>query len=55
MTPWPLVRPEQGLLRLRKELGVFANLRPVQVHPALINASPLKPEILQGCGYAGGA
>jgi 3-isopropylmalate dehydrogenase len=41
-------RPERGLLRLRKGLGVFANLRPVKVHPALIDASPLKPEKLQG-------
>jgi 3-isopropylmalate dehydrogenase len=42
------VRPEQGLLKLRKELGVYANLRPVKVQPALVNASTLKPEILQG-------
>ena len=42
------VRPEQGLLALRKGLGVFANLRPVRVHPALIAASPLKPERLTG-------
>jgi len=42
------VRPEQGLLALRKGLGVFANLRPVRVHPALIAASPLKPEKLEG-------
>jgi 3-isopropylmalate dehydrogenase len=41
-------RPERGLLRLRKGLGVFANLRPVKVHPALIDASPLKPERLGG-------
>ena len=41
-------RPERGLLALRKGLGVFANLRPVKVHPALIDASPLKPEKLQG-------
>ena len=41
-------RPERGLLALRKGLGVFANLRPVKVHPALIHASPLKPERLQG-------
>ncbi len=41
-------RPERGLLALRKGLGVFANLRPVKVHPALINASPLKPERLEG-------
>lgn len=45
--PLAPVRPEQGLLRLRKELGVFANLRPVKVHPHLINASPLKAEVLQ--------
>lgn len=42
------VRPEQGLLGLRKGLGVFANLRPVRVHPALIEASPLKPDRLVG-------
>jgi 3-isopropylmalate dehydrogenase len=42
------VRPEQGLLALRKGLGVFANLRPVRAHPALANASPLKPERLAG-------
>jgi 3-isopropylmalate dehydrogenase len=41
-------RPERGLLGLRKGLGVFANIRPVKVHPALIDASPLKPERLQG-------
>ncbi len=39
-------RPEKGLLGLRKGLGVFANLRPVKVHPALIGASPLRPEKL---------
>jgi 3-isopropylmalate dehydrogenase len=42
------VRPEQGLLRLRKELGLFANLRPVKVAPALAGASPLKPEAVTG-------
>jgi 3-isopropylmalate dehydrogenase len=42
------VRPEQGILALRKGLGVFANLRPVRVHPALADASPLKPEKLKG-------
>jgi 3-isopropylmalate dehydrogenase len=41
-------RPERGLLALRKGMGVFANLRPVKVHPALIEASPLKPEKLKG-------
>ena len=42
------VRPEQGLLRLRKELGVYANLRPVRVHAALAGASTLKPEVVEG-------
>ena len=42
------IRPEQGLLRLRAELGVFANLRPVQIIPELIDASPLKREVLEG-------
>ena len=46
--PTAKVRPERGLLALRKGLGVFANLRPVKVHPALIEASPLKPEKLAG-------
>ncbi|MDR2214555.1 MAG: 3-isopropylmalate dehydrogenase [Nevskiaceae bacterium] len=42
------LRPEAGLLRLRKELGVYANLRPVAVHPALENATTLKPEVVRG-------
>ena len=42
------LRPEQGLLRLRKELGLFANLRPARVYPELLAASPLKPEVIQG-------
>lgn len=46
--PRASVRPEQGLLNIRKALGLFANLRPVTVAPELINASPLKPEILHG-------
>lgn len=41
-------RPERGLLALRKGLGVFANMRPIKLHSALIDASPLKPERLQG-------
>ncbi|TMA20494.1 MAG: 3-isopropylmalate dehydrogenase, partial [Deltaproteobacteria bacterium] len=40
------VRPEQGLLALRKELGLFANLRPVTVHPRVASASPVKAELL---------
>jgi 3-isopropylmalate dehydrogenase len=46
--PSAKVRPEQGLLALRKALAVFANLRPVSIHPALIDASPIKPEVLRG-------
>lgn len=42
------LRPEQGLLKLRKALGLYANLRPVKVLPALRDASPLKPELLAG-------
>jgi 3-isopropylmalate dehydrogenase len=41
-------RPEKGLLGLRKGLGVFANLRPVTVHPALVDASPIKADRLAG-------
>lgn len=41
-------RPESGLLRLRKELGVFANLRPAIVFDELLDASALKPEIIKG-------
>ncbi|MCC6956037.1 MAG: 3-isopropylmalate dehydrogenase [Anaerolineales bacterium] len=46
--PLAPVRPEGGLLRLRKALGVFANLRPVRLHPSLLDASPLRPERLEG-------
>jgi len=41
-------RPEQGLLGIRKELGLFANLRPVRIFEALRDASSLKPEFLEG-------
>ena len=41
-------RPEQGLLGLRREMGVYANLRPVSVHPSLIAASPLRADRLEG-------
>lgn len=46
--PAAKVRPEQGLLALRKGLGTFANLRPVKPHPDLLDASPLRPERLVG-------
>jgi 3-isopropylmalate dehydrogenase len=42
------IRPEQGLLQLRKALGLFANLRPVVPHPALLDASPIKADLLRG-------
>ena len=48
---WPTdakVRPEQGLLQLRKSLGLFANLRPVVPHAAVLDASPIKAELLHG-------
>lgn len=46
--PQAKVRPEQALLGLRKELGLYANLRPVRPVPELLDASPLKPDVLQG-------
>ena len=42
------VRPEQGLLAMRKGLGLYANLRPVKPHPAALDASPIKPHLLNG-------
>ena len=42
------VRPERGLLRIRKELGLFANLRPALLYPELASASTLKPEVVSG-------
>ena len=42
------LRPETGLLGLRKEMGTFANLRPAMVYDELVNASSLKPEVIQG-------
>jgi 3-isopropylmalate dehydrogenase len=46
--PKARVRPEDGILAIRKGLGLFANLRPVKVYPALINSSSVKPNLLQG-------
>ena len=43
------VRPEQGLLGLRQAMGLFANLRPVRVHPALADRGPVKRELVEGC------
>ena len=42
------VRPEQALFALRSGLGLFANLRPITVDPALVDSSPLRPELLEG-------
>ncbi len=42
------LRPEQGLLRIRKELGLFANLRPAILYPELANCSTLRPEVVSG-------
>ena len=49
--PQASVRPEQGLLRLRSELGLWANLRPVRVDPALVANSTIKPEVLEGVDF----
>ncbi|GIV32441.1 MAG: 3-isopropylmalate dehydrogenase [Saprospiraceae bacterium] len=46
--PTAKVRPEQGLLKLRKSLGLFANLRPIRIFEELIDASSLKPQIIRG-------
>ncbi len=46
--PHAKVRPEAGILAMRKSLGLFANLRPVKVHDPLINSSPVKPGLLKG-------
>ncbi len=46
--PQAKVRPEQALFGLRQGLGLFANLRPAWVHPALAEASPLRPEVVRG-------
>ena len=49
--PNSAVRPEQGLLKLRSELGVYSNIRPLNVFPSLLDASPLKPEKLEGVDF----
>lgn len=46
--PTAKVRPEQGLLKMRKELGLYANLRPIKLFDELLSASSIKPEILKG-------
>jgi len=49
--PLAKVRPEDGLLLLRKELGLFANLRPVKVSPVLVDSTNLKPEVIEGADF----
>ena len=46
--PSAKVRPEQGLLKMRKELGLYANLRPIKLFDELLAASSIKPEVLKG-------
>jgi len=45
------LRPESGLLKIRKELGVFANLRPAMIFKELVEASTIKPEVLEGVDF----
>ena len=49
--PEAKVRPEQGLLELRKALGLFANIRPVKTFSSLLNKSPLKKEIIENTDF----
>lgn len=49
--PTAKVRPEQGLLAMRKKLGLFANIRPVQTFPCLVHKSPLKDELVRGADF----
>lgn len=49
--PTSKVRPEQGLLAIRKKLGLFANLRPVETYPSLLHTSPLKEELVDGADF----
>lgn len=49
--PASTVRPEQGLLAMRKNLGLFANIRPVTTFPSLIHKSPLRPDLVEGADF----
>jgi len=49
--PSAKVRPEQGLLAMRKKLGLYANLRPVVTFPSLIDKSPLRPDLVDGADF----
>ncbi|MFT4735452.1 MAG: 3-isopropylmalate dehydrogenase, partial [Arcticibacterium sp.] len=45
------VRPEQGLLAMRKKLGLYANIRPTLVFPSLLHKSPLRPELIENADF----
>lgn len=49
--PKATVRPEQGLLKMRKDLGLYANLRPVINFPSLLHKSPLRRDLVEGCEF----
>ena len=49
--PTAKVRPEQGLLKMRKDLGLYANIRPTSVFPSLIDKSPLKRELVENADF----
>jgi 3-isopropylmalate dehydrogenase len=49
--PLAKVRPEDGLLELRKSLGLFANLRPVNVYPVLVDSTNIKPDVIKGVDF----
>ena len=49
--PKAKIRPEQGLLKMRKELGLYANIRPVATFPSLIHRSPLRQELIEGVDF----
>ena len=49
--PSAKVRPEQGLLRMRKELGLYGNIRPVMTFPSLLHKSPWRPDLVEGADF----
>ncbi len=49
--PKAKVRPEGGLLRMRKSLGLYANIRPIKVFPSLVDRSPLRKEVVDGTDF----
>ena len=49
--PTAKVRPEQGLLKMRKDLGLYANIRPVTTFPSLLHKSPLRKDIVEGADF----